>query len=62
MVNLADGSDHADVIGRFRALLIEELKDRPEGFVQDGDLRPLGGPTPDCLPAYAVGDSGYVLQ
>ncbi len=62
MVNLADGPDHADVIARFRALLIEELKDRPEGFVQDGDLRPLGGPTPDSLPKYTVGNSGYVLQ
>jgi arylsulfatase A-like enzyme len=51
MHDLASDSGHAGEIARFRALLVDELRDRPEGFVRDGTLRPIGGPSPNVLTA-----------
>ncbi|MEX0322648.1 MAG: arylsulfatase [Puniceicoccaceae bacterium] len=42
----------ADRVSAFRKQLVEELKDRPEGFVEDGDLRITGGPTDMYLEGY----------
>ncbi len=53
MTDLASDPAHGDVIESFRNLLIKELEGRPEGFVQDGRLTALGGPTAECLPALA---------
>jgi len=38
--NLVGDPNHAAEIDRWRQMLIEELKDRPEGFVSDGKLVP----------------------
>jgi arylsulfatase A-like enzyme len=52
MVNLAaDPAREAD-LREWRALLVQELAGRPEGFVEGGALRPVGGPTAPCLPGY----------
>ncbi len=52
LVNLADDPEYDVVLSRFRRTLIEELKGRPEGFVHDGELVPLDGPTSPCLSSY----------
>ncbi|MEO1019187.1 MAG: sulfatase/phosphatase domain-containing protein, partial [Pseudomonadota bacterium] len=51
MTELAQEPGHDEVLASFRNILTETLAGRPEGFVQDGALTALGGPTPDCLPA-----------
>jgi len=37
--NLADDPDAVDRLDRWRSRLIEQLRDRPEGFVENGDLQ-----------------------
>lgn len=39
-INLAQDSEYQDVLKEMRKRLVEELKDRPEGFVQEGQLVP----------------------
>ncbi len=53
MINEIANPKYADAIQTYRHHLIEELKDRPEQFVKDGKLVPLGGPSPVCLPGLA---------
>lgn len=50
--NLADTPEHQPEVERWRARLVEKLKDRPENFVEGGRLRVLGGITPGCRPEY----------
>jgi arylsulfatase A-like enzyme len=50
MVDLAKEKDSAKEIERWRRILVQELDGRPEGFVTDGTLSVIGGPTPHCLP------------
>jgi arylsulfatase A-like enzyme len=50
--DLAGDEDYADELSRLRSILIDEIKDRPEGFVQDGELVQLDGPTSPFLPGY----------
>lgn len=58
-IDLSSDPSSADEIARFRNLLIQELKGRPEGFVENGTLQTLGGPTPFFLPeARRPGDDG----
>jgi len=52
MRDLIDDPDWQDAIAGYRARLIAELEGRPEGFVKDGKLAVLGGPTPFHLPGY----------
>ena len=52
MTDLVDEPDYADRVQRDRERLINELDGRPEGFVRDGGLATLGGPTPSYLPEY----------
>ena len=47
---IGDGSRSAE-IEHWRGLLIRELEGRPEGFVRDGELQRLAGPTPAVVPA-----------
>ena len=44
--NLAGDASHADTLSRWRNRLIDELRNRPEGFVADDELVRLPGPTP----------------
>jgi arylsulfatase len=50
MYNLIDDPEYADAVQRQRDRLISELDGRPERFVRDGVLVPLGGPTRPYLP------------
>ena len=50
LVNLIDDPESAPQVDAFRNLLIQELNDRPEGFVEEGALRILGGPSPKNIP------------
>ena len=50
--DLAGLAARRDEIAPWRRRLIETLADRPEGFVRDGALAQLDGPTPSCLPGY----------
>ena len=52
MRNLIDDPEYGDVARIQRDRLISELDGRPEGFVSDGVLMPLGGPTPSFLPEF----------
>ena len=52
MVNQIDNPAYQDAIARDRRRLIDELDGRPEGFVLDGELTPVGGPTPPYLPGF----------
>ena len=36
----------------WRDHLVHELEGRPEGFVQNGKLTPVGGPTPGFMPGF----------
>ena len=46
-----DDPSRADQVARWRSRLVAELDGRPEGFVVDGRLAKLAGPTPVVLPA-----------
>ncbi|MEO6964374.1 MAG: sulfatase-like hydrolase/transferase [Acidobacteriaceae bacterium] len=50
--NLANESTAVEIRARWRRVLVQELAGRPEGFVRDGELQILGGPTPFCLPGF----------
>jgi hypothetical protein len=52
MTNLADDPAYADRVELGRSRLISELEGRPEGFVVNGKLVKLDGPTPSFLPGY----------
>jgi arylsulfatase len=52
MTNLADDPVYADRVALGRSRLISELEGRPEGFVVNGKLAKLDGPTPSFLPGY----------
>ncbi len=52
MHDLAAEGRRADELAAWRERLIAELDARPEGFVRDGELATLGGPTPLCLPGH----------
>ena len=52
MINLADDPSYSDRVELNRQRLIGELTGRPEGFVVDGNLVKLDGPTPSFLPEY----------
>jgi len=43
---------YRDAVSAYRTHLINELQTRPEGFVQNGVLAPVGGPTASYLPGY----------
>ena len=43
---------YGDAVSAYRTHLINELRTRPEGFVQNGVLAPVGGPTASYLPGY----------
>jgi arylsulfatase len=48
--DLVHSPAHAEIIHLWRTRLIAQLKDRPEGFVHNHTLRPLGGPTAFLAP------------
>ncbi len=50
--DLAADPQWADARARWEAVLVAELAGRPEGFVRDGRLQVLGGPTALCLPGF----------
>jgi hypothetical protein len=52
MVNQIDNPNYQDAVERDRGRLIDELEGRPEGFVLNGELTPVGGPTPPYLPGF----------
>ena len=52
MTNLIDDPAYDDRVRRDRARLLSELDGRPEGFVANGELVTLGGPTLSFLPEY----------
>ncbi|MFW6058861.1 MAG: sulfatase/phosphatase domain-containing protein, partial [Phycisphaeraceae bacterium] len=52
MHDLAQEASRADEIARWRQRLIAELTGRPEGFVANGKLAKLDGPTPSLLPIF----------
>lgn len=54
--DLSGDSDQKERLESFRAFLVEELKDRPEGFVEAGDLRVIGGPTAMYMEGYERND------
>lgn len=50
MCDLSRDPGWGDTLEGWRERLIGELDGRPEGFVRDGRLARLDGPTPPCLP------------
>lgn len=59
MHNLIDDPARGGEVSLWRQKLIEELADRPEGFVRDGRLVPLEGNSPFFMPGYMrPGDPG----
>jgi len=56
MHDLAADPSRAEEVALWRSRLTEELKGRPEGFVVDGRLVKLDGPTPPYLPGYKQED------
>jgi hypothetical protein len=46
-----------DRLELWRKRLAHELEGRPEGFVEEGVLQKLDGPTPYCLPGFECEDS-----
>ena len=50
MTHLIYDPSYGDAVSAYRTHLINELQTRPEGFVQNGVLAPVGGPTPSYLP------------
>lgn len=49
LTDLAKSKEHVGRIKVWRNRLIKELEGRPEGFVKQGSLQGLKGPTPYCL-------------
>ena len=47
--DLAKTGGHEERIALWRQRLISELEGRPEGFVENGKLKVLSGPTPYCI-------------
>lgn len=47
--DLAKAGTHEERIRVWRERLVEKLTGRPEGFVEDGLLKKLDGPTPYCI-------------
>lgn len=54
LLNQIDNSDYAEEIRWCRERLTEQLAGRPEGFVRDGTLQPLGHQPPSCLPEFTM--------
>jgi len=52
MTNLAADPAYRGERDRVRALLADELDGRPEGFVDNGELVVLGGPTANYMPGF----------
>lgn len=52
MTVLINDPSYGDAVSAYRTHLINELQTRPEGFVQNGVLAPVGGPTASYLPGY----------
>ena len=52
MNNLINNPDYTNELDNHRSILINQLKDRPEGFVNNGTLVNLGKPTSQTLPSY----------
>jgi hypothetical protein len=52
MIDLSGEAGRADEMAVWRDRLTRELDGRPEGFVMDGKLTPVGGPTPGFLPGF----------
>ena len=52
MIDLSAEAVYRDEISAWRSILVDELEGRPEGFVDNGRLRVLSGPTAPCLPGY----------
>lgn len=52
LFNLASEACRAGEVAMWRERLIGELTGRPEGFVKDGVLQRLDGPTPFCMPGF----------
>ena len=52
MHDLAQQAGREDEIAPWRQRLVRELDGRPEGFVRNGALVTLGGPTPSILPGF----------
>ena len=52
MSNLINDPSYEDALNAYRTHLVNELEGRAEGFVADGVLAPVGGPTPSYLPDY----------
>ncbi len=52
MTALIYDPSYGDAVSAYRTHLINELQTRPEGFVQNGVLAPVGGPTASYLPGY----------
>ena len=50
MTVLIYNPSYGDAVSAYRTHLINELQTRPEGFVQNGVLAPVGGPTASYLP------------
>ena len=50
MTALIYNPSYEDAVSAYRTHLINELQTRPEGFVQNGVLAPVGGPTASYLP------------
>jgi len=59
--DLAKTGGCEDRIKVWRERLIRELVGRPEGFVKDGVLQVLDGPTPYCI-SQELMDAGYNLK
>lgn len=52
MYDLSGDAGKQKEIEHWRAALVKEIKNRPEGFVKDGKLAKLGGPTSHYLPGF----------
>ena len=52
MTVLIYNPSYGDAVSAYRTHLINEWQTRPEGFVQNGVLAPVGGPTASYLPGY----------
>jgi len=52
MNDLTNNPDYVDELDKYRSILINQLKDRPEGFVDSNKLVNLSNPTSSTLPGY----------
>ena len=52
MNNLTNNTDYTNELDNYRSILINQLKDRPEGFVNNSTLVNLGKPTSHTLSNY----------